>query len=452
MSFWSECELSRFASLSAAVLMASQVLGSAASAQTVTLAQAAAMMSVNEVQYEILDLEKQVSDELVRQALGERLPRVRLTVSYIETYQDIVNQDNTTFQEGTSRYPTTTVTLAATQPLYDPVRFRALPLARAEQEVVSIQAEAARTELSGLLVSAFLGVARAQLRVDQAKAVVGARTQLSRDLGLLVSAGRADAERQLRAEGDVFSAQADVSDAELDLAEALFELHRFTGPEIDGVSYRGGVGVAELRSFLNTFNEARLNELNPQLQITRAEANVAERRLHRVRGAYQPTASLTLEFENEQTDGSLFGGGSEIQSAEAGLQLNWSIYEGGIRRSQVREAEQRLKIANLRMQQTQELAVRRYRSLVKALEKSLAVVAATEQDRRVASERVAAAEKQVGEGRRALEQVLEAKLRRDTMGLQAQAARMRAVQLQAELYALFGALDLDTLSRDFAEG
>ncbi|MFD0860116.1 TolC family protein [Roseovarius aquimarinus] len=423
-----------------------------ASAQSVTLAQAADLMRTNEVQFEILDLEQDVSDEIVRQAFGERLPRVRLSVSYIQTYQDIVNQDNTTFQEGTSSYPTTTVTLAATQPLYDQVRFRALPLARAEQELVSMQAEAARTELSGLLVSSFLGVARAQLRVDQARAIMSARQNLVRDLAQLVSAGRADAERQLRAEGDVFAAEADVSDAELDLSEALFELHRFTGPDIGGVSYRGGVGVAELRSFLQTFNEARLGDLNPQIQIARAEAAVAARRLHRVRAAFQPTVDLTLELENEQTDGSLFGGGSEIQSAEAGLQMNWSIYEGGVRRSQVREAERRLEIAQLRIKQTQDLAVRRYRSLVSALEKSLDVVAATERDRRVAVQRVAAAEQQVGAGRRALEQVLEAKLRRDTMGIQAEGARIRAVQLQAELYALFGALDIETLSRDFAGG
>lgn len=421
----------------------------AAGAQTVTLSQAADLMSTNEVQYQILDLEAEVAAEVTRQALGQRLPRVSLSVSYIQTQQEIINQDNTAFVDGTSEYPTTNIRLSATQPLYDPVRFRALPLARAEEELVRIQAEEARTELAALMVAAYLNVARAQLQIDQARAVLRARTQFERDIGLMVSAGTADADRQLRAQGDTFAARANVSDAELDLAEALFDLQRFTGP-IDGVQYRSGVGVANINQFFQTFSADRLDQLNSAIQVARAQLVVAESRLIRVRGSFQPTANLTLELENEQTDGSLFGGGSEVQSAEVGIELNWSIYEGGVRRSQVREAERRVEIANLRVQQTQEMAQRRYEALVGALRSSLSVVNANAQDRRVAVERVNVAQQNLDAGRGNVEPLLEAQLRRDTLGLQAQSVRLRAVGFQAQLYALFGALDLDTLSADFA--
>jgi len=423
-----------------------------AHAQTVTLAEAADLMQTTELQYEILDLEEAVAAEVTRQARGQRLPRVRLSVSYIQTQQDIVNQDNEAFQEGTSSYPTTTFSLAATQPLYDAVRFRALPLARAEEEVISLQAEAARMELTNLMVAAYLNVARAQLQIDQASAVLRVRTQFERDLGILVSAGRADAERQLRAQGDIFAARADQSDAEIDLVEALFELQRFIGPAVDGVAYRSGVGVANLSSFLGTFTPDRLNELNPGIQIARAELAVAESRLRRTRGAYQPTANLTLEFEDQTTEGSLFGGGSQVQSTEIGIQLDWSIYEGGVRRSQVREAQRRVEIAMLRVAQAEELAQRRYVALTEVLESALAVVAANAQDGRVASERVQVAQEQLDAGRGSLEPLLEAQLRRDTLVLRAQSVRMRAVGYQAQLYALFGALDIDTLSQDFSGG
>lgn len=439
------------AMLRAATLAATAItLPLAAEAQTVTLAEAAELMQVTELQYEILDLEEAVAAEVARQALGERLPRVRLSVSYIQTQQNIVSQDNQTFQEGTSTYPTINVTLAATQPLWDPVRFRALPLARAEQELVELQAAGARVELDNLLVAAFLNVARAQLEVDEAQLLVRARTQLSRDLALLVSAGRADADRQLRAEGDVFAARADLAAAEAEVTEALFELQRFTGPEVQGVDYRFGVGVANLRTFLAEFDPERLEELNPDVQIARAELAVAESRLRRVRGAYQPTANLTLEVESERTEGSLFGGGSEVQSAELGLQVDWSIYEGGVRRSQVREAQRRVEIAELRLQQALELASRRYEALIGALERSLQLIAANAQDRRVAGERAVIAQRHLDAGRGTLEQLLEAQLRRDTLTLRSEAVRLRAVALQAELYALFGALDIETLSQDFA--
>ena len=433
-------------------LVAAMVFGvaGAAQAQTVTLAEAAERMRVTELQYEILDLEEQVAAELTRQARGERLPRVRLSVSYIQTQQEIVNQDNTTFQEGSSTYPTTRYGISATQPLYDPVRFRALPLARAEEALVALQADEARGELTNLLIAAYLNVARAQLSVDQARVLLRARTQLERDLGILVSEGRADADRQLRAQGDIFDARADLAVAEADLSEALFELHRFTGPDVEGVSFRSGIGVADLRSFLAEFTPDRLATMNPGIQIAEASVTVAEGRLQRVRGAFQPTANLTLEFENETTEGSLFGGGSEVQSLDIGLQADWSIYEGGVRRSQTREATRRVEIAQLRLEQAQELAQRRYRALVSALEGSLEIVGALSQDRRVAAERAVVAQQQLDEGRGTLERLLEAELRRDTLALRAEAARLRTVSLQAELFALFGALDIATLSQDFS--
>lgn len=418
--------------------------------QTVTLAEAVERMQLTELQYEILALEEQVAAEVTRQARGERLPRVRLSVSYVSTTQDILNQDNDTFQEGQSTYPTTRYGISATQPIYDPVRFRALPVARAEEALVGLQAEQARAELTTLLVAAYLNVARAQIGVDQARLLLRARTQLERDLGILVSEGRADADRQLRARGDVFDARADLAAAEADLDDALFELRRFVGFEVEGVRYRAGVGVAELRSFLSEFTPDRLESMNPDIQIAEAAVVVAEGRLRQLRGAFQPTANLTLEVENETTEGSLFGGGSEVQSMDIGIQLDWSIYEGGMRRSQVREATRRVEIAELRREQALELAQRRYLALVDALERSLEIVGAISQDRRIAVERAQAAQQRLDEGRGTLEQVLEAELRRDTLALRAEAARLRAVALQTELFALFGALDIETLSRDFS--
>lgn len=417
----------------------------------VTLSEASALMQSNELQFEILDLEARVAEEAIRQAFGERLPRVRLTMHYLYTYQEIVNQDNTTFQQGNSTYPTTRVALRFEQPLYDAVKFRALPLARAEGELISAQAEVARMELSRLLIDSFLGVARAQFEVRQARAVLRARTQLARDIGMLVESGRADVDQQLRADGDTFAARADLSSAELGLTEALFELRRFTGQQVEAVRYGRGVGVAELRSFLGTFSREQLLQNNPQIQVARAQVALAERQLEQVRGAFLPTARITLDAEYEETDGSLFGGGSTVQSADLGLELNYSIYEGGVRSSRTREAEHNLDIAKLRLEQSEELAQRRYQALVEALQRSLEIVGAISRDQRIASERVEAAQVRMDAGSGALEEVLDAELRRDILEQRAQISRVRAIQLQAEIYALFGALDLEALSRDFAQ-
>jgi len=419
-------------------------------AQALTLSEAYQRMLDREVQYEILDLEQDVADELVRQARGQRLPRVGLNINLLYTSQDIVSQDNEAFEQGTSQYPTARITFTVRQPIYDAVRFRELPVARAERELVIARAEVARNELSTLLIDAYLNVARAQIAMGQAQAMLRARTQLERDLELQVDAGRVDADVLMRAQSDVFEAQATMVEREFDLTNALFELYRFTGPEAEGVVFAGGaVGIPNFDALVGTFSRERLQEMSPSIQVARAEVDVAERQLRATRGSFQPTAELSLELEYEQTEGSLFGGGSEVASGELGLNLGWNIYEGGVRRSRAREGEARLQIANLRLQQAIELADLRYDALTASLGEALRTVSAIGSEQSAASRRLAAATAQEAAGRIGPEAALEARLRRDTLALQSQIARLRVVQIQSDLLALFGALDIDTLSQNF---
>jgi outer membrane protein len=419
-------------------------------AQQLTLAEAYNRMFEREVQYQILDLEQAVADEVVRQARGQRLPRVGLRISYIYTQQQIISQDNETFEQGNSTYPTANITFTVTQPIYDPVSWRALPVARAENALIGARAEVARNELSTLLVGAFLDVARAQIALEQARVMIRARTQLERDIELQVDAGRVQSDILLRAQGDLFEARATQAEREFELTNALFELYRFTGPDVTGVRYAGGaIGIPNFDALVRTFSAARLVEMAPVIQVARAELDVAERQLHATRAAFRPTANLTLELEYERTEGSLFGGGSEVATAELGVSMDWQIYDGGVRRSRVREAEARVGIARLRLQQVTELSQRRYEALTAAIQRALQSVSALGQEQAASQRRLSAASEQQRAGRIGPEIALEARLRGDTLALQTQIARLRVVQLQAELLALFGALDIDTLSRDF---
>lgn len=419
-------------------------------AQVISLAEAYDRMFEREAQYQILELEQDVADELVRQAFGQRLPRVGLSISYIYTQQDIISQDNETFEEGSSAYPTSSVTFTVTQPIYDAVRWRGLPVAEAEKSLIGARAEVARNELSTLLVGAFLDIARAQIALDQAQVMITARNQLERDIAAQVDAGRAEADILLRAQGDLFEGRAVQAEREFDLSTALFELYRFTGPDVQGVSYAGGaVGIPNFDSLVATFSPERLAEMSPAIQVARAELDVAERQLLATRASFRPTANLTLELEYEQTEGSLFGGGSEVTSAEIGVGVDWNIYEGGVRGSRVREAAARVEIARLRLAQVIDLSERRYAALTVGLDRSLESVGAIGGEQAAAERRLAAANEQETAGRIGPAAALEAALRRDTLQLQSQIARLRAVQLQAELLALFGALDMEKLSQDF---
>jgi outer membrane protein TolC len=266
-----------------------------------------------------------------------------------------------------------------------------------------------------------------------------------------VDAGTIEADTFLRAQSDVFEARAQQTEREFDRTTALFELQRFVGPDVSGVAYAGAsVGIPNYNALVNSFSLERLREVSPAIQVAKAEIDIATRQEEIAKAAFLPTAQLTLEYTYEETEGSLFGGGSTVQSTELGLQADWLIYEGGVRRSKLREARSRVEIANLRLGQITELSERRYEALTEGLKRALASVQSVGQERAAAERRLAAAQEQQEAGRIGPEAGLEARLRRDTLALQGQIARLRVVQIQAQILALFGALDVPTLSQDFS--
>lgn len=418
----------------------------------VTLAEAVTMAEAMNFQGKLVELELLSAAEGVKQAKGQRRPRVTLTMSYTQTQQNIISQDNKTFQKGKSRYPVADVALTITQPLYDAVRFRELPLAQAEEALTRARGEAALDDVARQLVGAYIQVALAQTRVREAETIRDARKRFTEDVASLVESGRADRDELLRAQGDIIDAERNVADAESELAQTLFELQRFTGVGVSGVRADGRFAMADPRSMRGSFGADRLEDLNPDIQIAKAELAVAEKRMAQVQAQLRPVANFKLESSYNQSRGSLFGGGSTVSSVDAGVEVTWSLYEGGVRRSQLRVAQNEVEAAKIRIDQARELSKAHYETLVEALEQSVDIVSVAAEEQRLADERVKAADEKMAAGTGSIEAVLEAGLRRDVAEIAGLTARMRVAQIQAEIFALFGAVDTAVLSRDYAGG
>ncbi|WP_191090128.1 TolC family protein [Histidinibacterium aquaticum] len=414
------------------------------------MAEAFGRMQGQELQLQILDLEREVAEEVVRQARAQRLPRVSLRFQTSYTQQDILSADNTTFSSGQSEFPTTSIALQVSQPLYDATAFRAMPVAQAEQAVVAAEAEQARQEIAGRLVGSYLSVAEAALDVRQAEVLVRARTQLERILELEVQAGRADRRLLDRATGDTFGARAELSDAQLGRSDALFDLYRFTGPEVTSVVVPASIGIPSISNFASTFSRDRLLQMSPRVEIARARAALARKRLEQIKGERLPSANLTLDVTRERTEGSLFGGGSDVQSSELGLSVDVPIYEGGVVRSRIREAETRVQIEDLRVREAADLVTRRYGALLEAAQQSQARTAAIGQQLNEARQELAGARAAGDAGRADARLLLEQGLRVDILAVELQASRLRTLRIQAELLTLFGALDVGALSQQLS--
>lgn len=416
--------------------------------ESVNLLQAYNRMVESGLEFGMIDADLEASAELVKQAKGQRLPKIEIALQYDQIQQQVISSDNTAYATGKSQYPKISMNFTVRQPLYDAVRFRQLPLAKAQDAVRRADAEVARNRAVRDMIVAYFGVAQAQLGVDRAKLISKGRSDYEVSISEDIDAGRRESDALLRAQSDTLSAQSDEMDAEIGMVEALAELQRYAGLDVTGVAVNGSkVGLVDLSSLKREMTEANLLSMSPDVQSARASFEVSKRQKLSAKGAMQPSVDLVLDMERQVTEGSLFGGGSETQTITGGVLLTVPIYEGGIKKSRVREAEAGIKSAELKMRLSEKAVKARYKALMNAAQVTAKRNGVLAKQMRLTETSVQVAREQLVSGRASEGVVLEQTLRRDVLRMDMQATRMQQMRVQAELYALFGALDMKTISK-----
>ncbi|MGB0733887.1 MAG: TolC family outer membrane protein, partial [Pontibacterium sp.] len=79
-------------------------------------------------------------------------------------------------------------------------------------------------------------------------------------------------------------------------------------------------------------------QANPELAGLRERVDVARHEMRSEKGGRYPTLDLTFEKRNRNTQGTLFGGGSEVETQEITFELTVPLYSGGEVSSKIREA------------------------------------------------------------------------------------------------------------------
>lgn len=431
----------------------SWALCATASAQVLSLDEAVARMMEYSKRTQLLELERATASDRTRAALAERLPRVQLSLGYLQTQQDIISQDNDTFQEGTSDYPTTTYTFSVIQPIYDAERFRQYPLAVAEEQLAELQLEAGLNELWSDLIQRYLAVAEAQAQMAQQNAISMARENLWRDAQTLMAAGRIESAQVIAIQSEYLATLSQSLIAEQQLAQALEGLMQLVGPGVSGVDVAAfAERLPTVDSLLQKLPRSELGSLNPSIQLADADREVAEKQLRLINGAYYPKVSLRVQTEQETTEGSLFGGGSEVASTDYGVDITWLLYEGGSVAARSEEALKKVSLAVERQQEVVQATERRFDALIGVLRRYEQVLDALSAEKALADDRVKAVRAQVDSGRVGLGAMQEAELKLNTVNIQLQQQSIAFLKAQAELYALFGALDVEQLNQALTGG
>jgi len=278
------------------------------------------------------------SSEVVAQARAGLLPTVSLSYSRSETSQDIISSDNTVFQKGSDDFPTTNYYLSLTQSIYSYANWKRY--GKAKEETKRVDAELNAVEQDLLLRTAERYFAVLAVQEDYA-AIKSEKTSVEQHLRLIKAKRESGQIRRT----DLLDAQARFMQAlsrELEirsrLKDAMEMLRELTGESAGFLTTLGNMELVtpEPRDPKSWFEQAV--ESNPELKIRRFAVSAAQEEVSLRKGGHYPTLDLEITVGNEEKEGTLFGGGSNIDEEILALNFNLPIYSGGIVSSRVREA------------------------------------------------------------------------------------------------------------------
>ena len=293
----------------------------------------------NDATFQAAKYQYAAQKEALPQARAGLLPDFAFEAEYIDTQQDIVSSDNTVLGEGQSDFSTTNLTLSLTQPVF---RYSSW-IGYQQSKVVVNQAE---TELL---------VVQQQLIIDAADryfAVLFAKDSLEfaraekASVGKHLEFAKSRTKTGLARMTDLYDAEARYSlseareiEAENILDDSYQALQELTGKYITQLnSVKENMPLvdpdpADADEWIN-----KALQQNLTLEAGNQSVEIAKQEVKRQNGGHIPTLDLVATGNRRDSDGSLFGGGSEVETLDLLLRFNLPIYQGGGVQSRKRAA------------------------------------------------------------------------------------------------------------------
>ena len=289
--------------------------------------------------YRVGMFEHEASSEIYTQARAVLLPSLQFDYTKTRTTQDIVSSDNTVFARGNTSFPTDERSISLTQSIYSFSNWAYFKQAKAEVRKVAADLEGVRQDLVLRVASAYFTVLRENDSLQAIEAEVKALKKHFQLVDRKYTNGLANSTDLLDAEARYMQAKARHIEVASAVHDALQGLREITGILPDSLVALGQKLVLERpdSSSMNGWIEsAQAN--NPTVLSRQSAVDVAFEEIRRQKGGHYPTLDLVLTKTTKETGGSLFGGGSEVDSRDILFSLSMPIYSGGSVSSKVRES------------------------------------------------------------------------------------------------------------------
>jgi outer membrane protein len=336
----------------------------------------------NDPQFRGADYEQKALRESLSQAYARLMPVIHGEILYGKISQKISKSSNTVFAQGESEYDSGTYTLKLTQPLFRWPLFLEVNQTKNLQKRADVDLELAKQEL-------ILRVAQAYFTALASKESLAFANAEKTDIELLHERANVKHKSGIAPVTDLYDARARLASAnaqviktESDLRDALQGLRE--------ICSKGFTELKDLRERLpmemplpdDVGHWVKVGlERNLKLKIQQSNSEVARIEVERQRAGHYPSLDVVGRYYRQDTGGSLFGGGSIVDTQDVMLELNIPIFEGGLIRSKTREAKERFFVAGENLERQRRTVIRHVssaydgiktaKSRAEALEKSI---------------------------------------------------------------------------------
>jgi len=283
---------------------------------------------------------KYLSDqELIELSRADLLPSLSLQYEHKTTDQVINESDNEVFDSGAAKYPTSSFDLTLTQSLFDYSRWQRYDQSKVSANRATVEYRLSKQQLLLRLSESYFLVLE---RGDQLQAIEVEMKALLKHfetsdkkhaIGLVRKVDVEDAKaRYLNALSKKIELQSRLMDSRYALRESLGSMPgELSKLRTNIVLEMPKPSDPDEWVELAATNSLELHQLTLSLQEADKEIKV-------IRGGHYPTLDLIFTTGNTVTEGSVYGGGSDVDTSEVMIQLNMPLYSGGKTSARLRQA------------------------------------------------------------------------------------------------------------------
>lgn len=303
--------------------------------------------------------EHDASREILKQAYAKLLPEISGYAQHVNTRDKIISSDNTLFAKGTTHYPADSYSVSLVQPLFNYSSFMGVSKAKDELRVADARYDVEKETLVLAVAGAYFNVLAAQNDHHSFLAEAAAvrehfdLVQGRYDMGLAPVTDFLDAKaRMLSVDADVIASENRLDDAIQGLYKISGQVtERFADLNPDMALTRPDPASPE------AWTEMALAQ-NLEVMAAKHSVSVASKEVSRLKGDHYPVVTLEGRHSWNDTEGTAFGGGSEVRKEELIVNVAVPIFKGGDTNSRVRQATHLLQAAREQLRE-RELAVKR---------------------------------------------------------------------------------------------